>query len=527
MSTRNTATSGGAHGVLAALALLCGTHTAWAQGDFLDTLGELCEQPTYRVTTNEEGGDPTGIGHLSNGALCHESEPCTLRAALNTAEICKDDGPKTVVLAADGPYVLTRRNEPHPALSAPSRVEVSRAGPVGLPHIFGNVLILGNDQEIVADFSEAEIVEFECSEYQYGCYDAGLFRFFHVVAGGELWLADVTLRHGYAYTVVGGIEYNDPSKCIYGTPKLWCDGGAVLNEGTFIANNTHFTENAAGDGRGGAVANHQRDPFPAFAGFDGSRFTWNYSSDVNAIVNYGGEIIVHDTLFTDNLLEYPSGINNAVIYSEGGTTELVDTTVRDNDGGAVHQYEGALQMTSSLLTGNTGNIIVNVVSATGIIDASTITGNVATPDLSDPFEPWFGLMVMCVGSELAITDTTIADNFADGLATLTDFGTCNGELSNVFIGLTGGGGPDCDIGSGLAEGALSADSDGSCGLSYLFDTPGLGALTDNGGPTETRLPTSDSPLVDAGSGCLVTDQRGSLRHDGQCDLGAVERHASD
>jgi hypothetical protein len=61
---------------------------------------------------------------------------------------------------------------------------------------------------------------------------------------------------------------------------------------------------------------------------------------------------------------------------------------------------------------------------------------------------------------------------------------------------------------------------------------GLGALANNGGPTDTHLPDPGSPLVDAGdpAGCtdekggpLLADQRGVTRPQGsRCDIGAVE-----
>jgi hypothetical protein len=57
--------------------------------------------------------------------------------------------------------------------------------------------------------------------------------------------------------------------------------------------------------------------------------------------------------------------------------------------------------------------------------------------------------------------------------------------------------------------------------------PLLGPLADNGGPTLTRRPTSDSPLRDAvpasGANCSSTDQRGVARPNGaSCEIGAYE-----
>jgi hypothetical protein len=52
----------------------------------------------------------------------------------------------------------------------------------------------------------------------------------------------------------------------------------------------------------------------------------------------------------------------------------------------------------------------------------------------------------------------------------------------------------------------------------------LGPLADNGGPTLTNYPLAGSPVIDTGSGCSATDQRGAVRPAGAaCDIGAVER----
>ena len=56
---------------------------------------------------------------------------------------------------------------------------------------------------------------------------------------------------------------------------------------------------------------------------------------------------------------------------------------------------------------------------------------------------------------------------------------------------------------------------------------GLGALAFNGGPTMTEAITSASPAADAGDNgaCPAVDQRGFLRNDGACDIGAYEAGA--
>src|SRR5262249_9192028 len=57
--------------------------------------------------------------------------------------------------------------------------------------------------------------------------------------------------------------------------------------------------------------------------------------------------------------------------------------------------------------------------------------------------------------------------------------------------------------------------------------PLLGALTNNGGPTQTQALLSGSPAINAGSNCgVATDQRGLSRNQGPaCDIGAYELRA--
>jgi hypothetical protein len=99
------------------------------------------------------------------------------------------------------------------------------------------------------------------------------------------------------------------------------------------------------------------------------------------------------------------------------------------------------------------------------------------------------------------------------------------------------GGPNCDVDSPTSQG-YNFSNDDTCGLDQATDKvnpandPGLGALGANGGPTQTMLPQTGSPVIDAipvatchtgiGSGVTV-DQRGVSRPQGPgCDIGAVE-----
>ena len=106
-----------------------------------------------------------------------------------------------------------------------------------------------------------------------------------------------------------------------------------------------------------------------------------------------------------------------------------------------------------------------------------------------------------------------------------------------------GGAPNCNTfdvpqtsdGYNYSDDAGPSDN---CNLNASTDKVGagnnplLGALANNGGPTQTLLPQTGSPLIDAiptstcGSGPsagITTDQRGVTRPQGPaCDIGAVE-----
>jgi predicted outer membrane repeat protein len=69
----------------------------------------------------------------------------------------------------------------------------------------------------------------------------------------------------------------------------------------------------------------------------------------------------------------------------------------------------------------------------------------------------------------------------------------------------------------------SRDTSTKCVSTVLAKNPRLAAPADNGGPTVTMMPGSDSPVLRAGGGCMITDQRGERRTASACDIGAVQR----
>ena len=243
-----------------------------------------------------------------------------------------------------------------------------------------------------------------------------------------------------------------------------------------------------------------------------------------------------------------------------GTLQITDSIVTANFAGAIRCYEFCAAW---------GGGIYNYAGATMVISKSTIANNLAYLSCSQ-----FRCYVALGGGianegQLTVTDSTVTGNTARYVfnGTSTGFGggiyNDNGGIvvinSSTISGNTAfGSGGGVSNGStvylqnsivannsrGNCSGTMTSkgynlSSDKSCNFNGPGDmnhiNPMLGALQNNGGPTQTQALLPGSPAVDAGnpSGCtdghghlLKTDQRGMPRPDpedtGGCDMGAYE-----
>ena len=105
--------------------------------------------------------------------------------------------------------------------------------------------------------------------------------------------------------------------------------------------------------------------------------------------------------------------------------------------------------------------------------------------------------------------------------------------NTIFVGNTSGNpwglSQTCSsLGQGnhvLQWGRSAPDTSKKCVATVLAKNPRLGTPAANGGSTLSMLPAADSPALNAGTGCLSTDQRGMPRKTSVCDLGSVQRTA--
>lgn len=163
------------------------------------------------------------------------------------------------------------------------------------------------------------------------------------------------------------------------------------------------------------------------------------------------------------------------------------------------------------------------------LDNSTVSGNTGTRGGGILNE-----------RHITISNTTVSGNhgkYGGGLAVYRPLGAPRTELSNTIVAANNASfeGTDC-TGNVTSLGHNLVGSGEHCGMqptaSDLVGTrskpvdPMLGALGNNGGPTETHALLLGSPAIDTGGDNpgLSTDQRGLTRPQGSAsDIGAYER----
>ncbi len=254
--------------------------------------------------------------------------------------------------------------------------------------------------------------------------------------------------------------------------------------------------------------------FGTFSGNGGGGIQSTVESQLNII----------DSTFTGNTTcEGGGGIE--MDYS--GPITVTNSTFSSNTaeyGGGIAEYGTKATVVNSTITGNTAAEGAGGIAAEGDLTLvySDVVGNTMNPSLSQPMcsdATSAGPGRSARGSARSRTRGDPANVLTgDEDGTFTSFGSV---VTNPI------GGNNCEV----------DDSHGSAGYNYADDTsclfdqssdqqsptnnPMLGTLAGNGGPTETLLPQTGSPLIDGiptancGDGdsladaTIVTDQRGS------------------
>ena len=363
------------------------------------------------------------------------------------------------------------------------------------------------------------------------------------------------------------------------------DGGAIRSHrgsGNTAAlaitiTNSTFSGNTAsvgGGGGGGGVWSDADIPVTV----TGSTFTANVAEDNGGAIQSGGNLTVAGSTFTGNKAD-PTGTSGDggafTTENANATMTVTNSTISNNvagdDGGGldVEGNNSTLSVVASTLAGNTavnagshpgvggsegGAISIEGSGVNATITNSTVTRNLSADNGAIDAASSTNISLTLIYDTITSNDPAVnAQALASGEPNpdnkgvqaqaegpepanvesdaLTSFGTV---ISNPI------GAPNCDThGAPTTSKGYNFSDDTSCGFANAAagDVQGPGndpklaaALASNGGPTQTLLPQTGSPLIDAipigtcsaGAG-ITTDQRGVTRPQGRgCDIGAVE-----
>jgi len=337
-------------------------------------------------------------------------------------------------------------------------------------------------------------------------------------------------------------------------------GGAVS------VTNSHFSDNTAlAVGQAGALTVWSSSSFT----IAGSTFMRNESVDgnggaVRAMTEGGVELGIYDSLFTGNVASGDGG----AVYEHTEEVRILRSVFTDNtaggDGGAVSGPERVTAVASTFIGNEAGGdggaifagIYFDTVGSTFSDNSAGGSGGAVYSDggsSSFVSRSTFELNTAAVGGgavhavdyALTVNASTFVSNAAPEGAHVHLAPSTIITFASVFADAQGGDG--CVAGSFTIQGH-TFDADGTC-TGLLDFGPGLDPLllplADNGGPTPTRMPAPDSPLVDRidaeacaemiddhTSPATQYDQRdldileALYAGDAGCDIGAVERVGS-
>jgi predicted outer membrane repeat protein len=269
----------------------------------------------------------------------------------------------------------------------------------------------------------------------------------------------------------------------------------------------------------------------------------------NAAINAGGALAISrppgpaslvrltNVTFRSNQANHGGAMHSEFYEGSNADLELTGVTFSDNiasDGGALYL---------SATDGHNNAALVNV----------TFSGNRADDNGGAIFLESTFLASDYIDLEIILTNVTFSANLADSgfggaiFSSVEAYARNRLALRNVIlwgdVALPGHGpeiahsvyAPPAGFEHSIVKGSGGSGGgwDASLGTDYgdnLDADPRLGALAYNRGATQTLVPGSGSPAIDAGNNtdCPSYDQRGILRPQGAaCDIGAVETFVVD
>ena len=283
-----------------------------------------------------------------------------------------------------------------------------------------------------------------------------LYRPFFVSSGSTVTLTGLTIANGQSSLIGSG-----------GT------GGGIHNEGDLTVTDCVLSNN--------------------HAEFDGG-----------AIRNVGGSLVVSQSTLSGNTVD-ESGVGAGISNAGAGTVSIIESTFTANTGayyGGAVDNEGTVTIARSTLSSN-GALIGGAVANVGTLSIrnSTLSGNDATEE-GGGIDNFLG--------EANVEFSTLTENSAvsgGGVNNAACF-----SIKHSLVANSAAGGSCGDAGGTLLALGVNFATDPSC-AGFFQSTAGeinLGALADNGGPTQTHALLSGSVAIDVALDCTLSDSAGSL-----------------
>ncbi len=210
-------------------------------------------------------------------------------------------------------------------------------------------------------------------------------RVLDVHADASLVASNITLRDGGTTSTKGGAVHNEgdltlTNTALIGNVSINSPGGAIWNSGTSELLNVEFSQNTSNVG--GAVHNQPTGSLT----IDGTTFSLNVATNGpgGAIHNEGQLLLINSALINN------TGHNGGAIGTDGGTTEIINTTISGNEstfrGGGITHEGGTLTIESSTVSKNTSGGVgggLNVKTGTAKTSNSIYADNVNNNGGSD------------------------------------------------------------------------------------------------------------------------------------------------
>ena len=283
-------------------------------------------------------------------------------------------------------------------------------------------------------------------------------------------------------------------------------GSAIANFGPLTLDHARLTNNAADVG--GAICAVGELTIIA------SEFTGNSAATGDGgAIKATGPVTIRASRFSGNTGE---GHGGAVLVDGSTDVTIENSTFVDNKstvGGAIHSSRSKIAITGSVFIHNTAGVgaealFIDAPSGSALVVNSTfVEAGIPTGVLKD--------QVLISRGTGSLSHVTFVGKFG---------GSVSGQIASVTVENSLFVGATCAPDNLVFSGNNRADSP-TCAVTGVTVGPtAIGALADNGGPTQTIALPFGSPAIDAATNCPVaTDQRGVTRPKGLgCDLGAFE-----